>query len=446
MDSALAASLYLPGRQDRARLMRLDSGAILKRFFFCEQALIRGQAGWIAALRPLQAKLTIPRFIWEDAQAADALRQRVFELRYPSRLMEIGEDAPVVGVFEIARHAPNGGAYLLAAARVLVPALAGAYRSYLEVADDLGDAPTRRFLALALQEKERQVTEFEPLVDAVLASLQPDERAAAARWSAEMASRLAAAGGLSLEAPRQVPATPPAEMVPFALAQIPGRDTRFHRCRFYWPDAVDPSYPYGDGIALQVRSAISHLNEVWAVDTAGAILEAFAPELGWEFVADAARWVYDESRHTQMGWTRLHDWGFEDQELPLGSYIYDSALHEDPIYRLGMLFFFETKNIGKKTKRAELFAGYGDTASQHDMDFDWADEGMHAGYGKHWITTLIAARGLPPETFDRIHERCGELVAATVASATPDEIADIHAVAARLLARAAHIARQARAL
>jgi uncharacterized ferritin-like protein (DUF455 family) len=176
------------------------------------------------------------------------------------------------------------------------------------------------------------------------------------------------------------------------------------------------------------------------VDTAGAILEAFAPELGWDFVVDASRWVYDESRHMVMGWTRLRDWGFAEAELPLGSYIYDSAYNQDVVYRLGMLFFFETKNIGKKTKRAEAFAGYGDTASQHDMDFDWADEGMHAAFGKRWITSLIAARGLPPETFDLIQERCSDLVAATVATATPEEVADIRAVAARLFAHADQIA------
>jgi uncharacterized protein DUF455 len=441
MDAALKTPRYLPGGAVRARLMRLDSGAILKRFFFCEQALIRGQAGWLAAIEPLATKLTIPRFIWEDAQVAEALRQRVFELRYPSRLMEIGDDAPLMGIFEAARHAPGAGSYLLAVARVLVPALAGAYRSYLEVADGLGDAPTRRFLELALREKERQTAEFGPLLEPMLAALGPEERAAAEHWAAAVAARLAAVGGLGLEAPHPAPdegSLPGA--VPFALAQAPGRDPGFHRCRFYWPDVVDPSYPYGEGIALQLRSAVSHLNEAWAVDTAGAILEAFAPDLGWEFVADAARWVYDESRHAMMGYTRLRDWGFAPRELQLGSYIYDSARGQDPIYRMGMLFYFETKNIGKKTRRAEAFAGYGDAASQHDMDFDWADESIHAGYGKRWLTALIAARHLPPATFDAVRERCGELVAATVAGATPEEVADIRRVADHLLARAHEIA------
>ena len=52
----------------------------------------------------------------------------------------------------------------------------------------------------------------------------------------------------------------------------PARDPRYFASSFYWPDVLDPAYPYGEGVALQLRSAVSHLNEVWAVDTAGRIL------------------------------------------------------------------------------------------------------------------------------------------------------------------------------
>ena len=50
------------------------------------------------------------------------------------------------------------------------------------------------------------------------------------------------------------------------LVQEPARDERYFLSSFYWPDIVDPSYAYGHGVRLQLRSAISHLNEVWAVD------------------------------------------------------------------------------------------------------------------------------------------------------------------------------------
>ena len=432
---------YLPGLQARARFMRLQSAAILKRFYFCEDALIRGQAGWLAAIAPIETKVAVPRYIWESAQAADSLRRRVLELRYPSRLMEVGEDAPLVSLFESARHAPGAAAYLSAVAQVLVPSLASAYRAYLDAADDIGDGPTKRFLAVAATEKERQAAELIRHVDTLLNGA-PEQRAAAEAWTAAVNTRLQAVGGVSLDSPESAAlAEPLPGTTPFRLDEAPIRDPRFYRCRFYWPDNVDPTFAYGEGIALQLRSAVSHLNEVWAVDTAGAILEAFAGDLGWEFVVDAARWTYDEARHALMGWTRLRDWGFARAEIPLGTYIYDSARGQDPMYRMGMLHYFEAKNIGKKTRRAAAFATYGDAASQHDMDFDWADEGIHAAYGKRWLTALIRTRGLPPDSFDQIRRRCEELVTATVASATPNEIADIRLAAQRLLAHAESLAR-----
>jgi hypothetical protein len=119
-----------------------------------------------------------------------------------------------------------------------------------------------------------------------------------------------------------------------------------------------------------------------------------------------------------MGLDRLRAWGYQPEELPLGSYIYDSARGQDPVIRLAMLHYFETKNIGKKTKRAAAFAAYQDRVSQHDMDFDWADETIHAHYGKRWLDAL---REVMPERVagtPELHARCDDLVAAEVASAT----------------------------
>ncbi len=434
-----ASPAYLRSQGTRGRLMRLDTGSILKRFFFCEEALIRGLAGWLAGVAAHDIKMLLPRFVWENALAANELRQRVFELRYPSRLMEIGDDAPLVSIFEEARHAPSAGAFLVAVSSVLIPALRDAYAAYLAVADDLGDGPSRRFLEVALREKERQSAQLVPLVDAMLREY-PAQRGTAEAWRDAIAARMSAVGGAGLDAPAPVEVAPLPGRKPFALVQVPARDPRFHLGRFYWPDNVDPNYPYGEGIRLQLRSAVSHLNEVWAVENAGAILGAFAGDLGWEFVVDAARWLYDESRHAMMGWRRLCDWGFTPDLLPVGSYLYESTRDQDPIYRLGMLHFFETKNIGKKPKRAATFGSFGDTISQHDMDFDWADEGIHAAYGKHWLTRLIEVRQEPPGAIERIHDRCGELVESTVASATVEEVADVQAAAERLVARAQALA------
>lgn len=71
------------------------------------------------------------------------------------------------------------------------------------------------------------------------------------------------------------------------------------------------------------------------------------------------------------------------------------------------------------------------------MDFDWADETMHAGYGKHWLKELLAARGQDPAAYDQIRERCEQLVRDYVGTATAKEVDEIQKVANVLIAKGA---------
>jgi len=430
----------LNGAQDRARLMRLDTAVILKRFFFCQRALIIGQAGWLAAIAPLDLKTTLPRLLWQDALTADAQRSRVFELRYPSRLLAVEDDQPLIQLMDETIHAPSALAYVRALAEVLKPAILQAYRAYLELADALGDGPSLRFMQLAVREQAEHIAALQAGLPQLLAA-DPGSAPDAEAWVAALRARLDALGGVGLdtvEAPA-APVVPLPGRRPFALAQTPARDPAFTFARYYWPDLIDPAYPSGEGLALQLRSAVSHLNEVWAVETGGAILQAFAEPLGWAFILDAARWTYDESRHCRMGWQRLTDWGFAPAELPLGSYIYDAARGQDPIYRLGMLSFFETKNIRRKPERVKKFASFGDDVSRHDMDFDWADETIHAAYGTRWLTRLLELRG-SAEDPQAIRARCSELVDHILQAATAADWALIRRLADAMLAKAQRLA------
>jgi uncharacterized ferritin-like protein (DUF455 family) len=220
------------------------------------------------------------------------------------------------------------------------------------------------------------------------------------------------------------------------LARIPARDSRFKQVRFYWPHIVNPDFPSDTGIPLQLRSAIGHLNEVWAAEMSAANLYNFADELGWEYVRDIARWTYDESRHCLMGYHRLVEWGFRPEELPLGDYIYTTARGQDPIFGIGMLFYFETKYIHRGQQRIKAFTELEDSTSRHDYEFDWADETFHAEYGKRWLTALFEKREKGPHTLDEIRDQCDKLITATIATATPHEKAEIHAQAETLIKRA----------
>jgi Protein of unknown function (DUF455) len=426
---------YITARSPRARLMRVDTAQILKRYFFCERSLLVSMSAWLPLIEPIEVKTALPRIIWQNAQTANALRERVFELRFPNRTVEEeGPDHARVALFDQVKDSPSVPAFLLALGKVLLPALQDAYDEYLATSDFIADGPTHRFLKLALNEKNEQIRSVHRWAEAALAA-SAAERSAAAHWATEMAARLGTLGGVGMDSSTaQLAAAPMSGARPYAIPDKPARDPRFWPCRFYWPDIVDPAFPYGEGLKLQLRSAISHINEVWAVETGGVILSSFARDLPWEWINDAARWTYDEARHCQMGCERLTEWEIDPGRVPLGTYIYDSAAGQDPIYRLGMLYFFETKNIRHKPVRAGLFHTYGDQLSEHDMDFDWADETIHAGYGKHWLKELLQVRGQDPAQSEAVRERCGEMVKACVATATPDEIAAITRVANSLIA------------
>jgi hypothetical protein len=389
----------------------VDTAQVLTRFHYLERALTLACGGWIPAVPRLEHKAALARAAWQCALAADALRTRVFELRYPTRLLEAGADAPLIRVYEAAIEAPEPDAFLRGLSGVLCPALLAEYRDFLEATDELDDGPTARVLESAARDKEEQIVSFGH-------GLGSDP----GTWPEELGRGLQ-----TLEPPTGKP---------FRLAEDPARDDRYFPSSVYWPDVVDPAYPYGEGLALQVRSAVSHLNEVWAVETAGVILYALAQPLGWEFVHDAARWTYDESRHMLMGKRRLEAWGIEPGLVPLGGYIYEACRGEDPLYRLGMLGYFETKNIGRKRERAETFRAMGDRMSETDMEFDWADETLHAEYGRRWLKRLLETRGEDPEGWPQILERCEGLVRARVARTTDEQKERIRACADRLLEEA----------
>ena len=421
--------------------MRSDTAQLLKRFFFAERSLLISEASWIPAIARLDIKTDLARYVWQGAEAANSLRERVFELRFPSRLMEDeGNDSVLIAIFDAVKDSPSVPAFVLSVGAVLLPAMRDAYQSYLKASDLIADGPTHRFLALAVAEKTEQISGFESWIEAAR-SQNSELWSEAAAWADEVAKRLSAVGGVGVEsAAAFAPAEPLPAAKPYSVPVHPARDRRFWPCRFYWPDIVDPSYPYGEGLQLQLRSAISHVNEVWAVEAGGVILSAFADILPWEWIYNSARWTYDESRHCRMGYERLMAWKLDSSWIPLGTYIYESATTVDSgdiaLNLLGMLFFFETKNIRYKPERARLFHSYGDSLSEHDMDFDWADETLHASYGKRWLKELLAIRGQNPATYEEVRRNCEKLVKDYVRTVTPAEITALKTAADLLIHKA----------
>src|SRR2546430_8372322 len=183
------ASTFL-SPQPRARWMRFDTAQLLKRFFFCERSLLVSMAAWIPAIAPLEIKTGLARFIWQSAENAHALRNRVFELRFPSRLLEEeeGTDTALIELFGAVKDSPSAPAFLLSVGKILLPAVRDSHQAYLEASDSIAHAPTHRFLSLALSANVEQITAIECWAESALSG-NPELREGALAWTEAVRNR-----------------------------------------------------------------------------------------------------------------------------------------------------------------------------------------------------------------------------------------------------------------
>jgi hypothetical protein len=67
------------------------------------------------------------------------------------------------------------------------------------------------------------------------------------------------------------------------------------------------------------------------------------------------------------------------------------------------------------------------------MDFDWADETLHAEYGRRWLKQLLQVRGRAEDEWRDVLDHCEQLVKRRVAAATEQDRLKIRQIADRLL-------------
>jgi hypothetical protein len=411
---------------------------ILKRLYFLLRELVLMQAGWLPGTAHWPSKLLLPELLWQDAITVDQLRRRILELRYPERTIDQAPDEKLVAWWRLLRDAPHGIAFVAGLAWVAKPVLRNTFARYLAETDPLDDGPTCRILRHAVQDLDEHLHRLEEVIGDARTT-RPEEHAEAVAWVNTAGAAIRAAVG-DLLSTREQDMAPPSPTTlggrPFEISRVGARDTRFNCLKFGWPDSLDPAFGAGEGLQLQVRQAVHHANEIWAAEMAAACLFDLAggaepthfsgtetgtqKDLDPDWLVDAARWCYDEIRHCRMGYRRLRNWGFADAQIPIGSFSYDAGAGVDPVTRLGVIFYFESTYIHTKSTRMKYFGNLGDDFSSHDMDYDWADEQVHAHYGARWLTYFLARAGdsRKPMEFRLVAEACIERARRT---ATPED-------------------------
>jgi uncharacterized ferritin-like protein (DUF455 family) len=213
-----------------------ESGRRVVRYQVISFALMRLLGGWLAKIPEYELKLEIGRHVWQDAQAAEALRVRSGELRIPAD----ADRRPPVEVqnwLEALDQADTPLQLLVGVYRVAKSRLMSAMSLHMAATDPVCDAPTLRTLRPIVHELGEQIAWAEAAIGAITTA-QPGHESEAAAWQARLEAMLARCGGLLAEATPQTAETEappepdtalPAERAPRSeRLLIAARDARFY--------------------------------------------------------------------------------------------------------------------------------------------------------------------------------------------------------------------------
>ncbi len=411
----------LPSSRTTHSEARVDQASTyLKRCYVAERQLMRLLAAWFVDTSQWEIKSQLAQDMWEAAQHADALRTRILELRYPRRDVDKKYDPEVLALLAECAKADGYEAFVGGIYEVLLPALLKAYRTYLEMTDPVDDAPTVHVLRHIIYDKEAQIARMRGVLGLVNVQLATTQA-----WQEYLRLRVQSIGGIANQtehgdAPDQHPC---ANRPAYAVGRQVKRDARWRPALFHLPHenkydvegrkAWQRFETLDKRVAMQVWSAISHFNEIWAAEVVAAGIWDL-DEQPWDFYLDMARWSWDEARHSMMGYRALQGWGLDIPDLiPFANATYNAMGPMEPIQRLALLHFYEEGLLRAGTKQIELkiLESAQDDGSAQDMDFDWADEAIHVNYGYTWLRRLLGDDNAGKEEVKRLTDDARGVVA-----------------------------------
>jgi hypothetical protein len=174
----------------------------VRNFRYAEEWLMMIMGGWVATIPELPVKTGLGKIIWETAQAADALGNRLPELRCGRRAVassESSNDGFAALVHEIsAPDRPDQTIEKLSGAfDVLKPHLIEAYEKHARETDAIADAPTIEILEDIVRKARRHVAWGQEVLDRLCDTDAARERRRLRTLA--LREQLAACGGVTGE-------------------------------------------------------------------------------------------------------------------------------------------------------------------------------------------------------------------------------------------------------
>lgn len=369
----------------------VESRERLRGLYEVEREMIRTLTTWIYRVGEPEQKYMLCQHVWESAQHAKFLRIRGEELG------NFGRGMSARGILQ---HLFEAGVQLAGADEaiglyygVLKPMLKEAYGSYLKKTEPLADWPTRQLLESFLEDAERQEAEWVDRFGEVQLDGQAKE---IQQWLKDQGGLF----GILEMSPEQLPEwgnlLPGSYRHPrqcnrgdypicaSAFGNDPGENTVIGE----WIE--DPAT---DARIIRIMIYIWLLNEMDAVDYLATIFYD-TPGMPEDFHYDAARHLWDESRHSQFGFRQLPRMGFDLGQIEQQVELYEILVQMNPAERYAMMTMqFEAGSFGIKATVMERVRELNDFEADTLLAFDRNDEQNHVRYGHRWIQPLLEEFG-----------------------------------------------------
>jgi hypothetical protein len=363
---------------DSVYLRPRDHRHWLAHFISLEFAMARLLAGWIPACGSLEWKLHLPRLMWEAMQRARRLRERHDELSATGAPISPG--GPLGAFVDGLARADHGSSFVTALLERFVPALSRAYGTYISRCDEIFDAPTLHLLRINEQEVERTAAWGRTFLAAN--PLAPADAAAAGAYGHYVGQYLGILGGLTpddFEKPFQAPVNPvlvPAGPNPAVRSQDP-------HLRLV---AGFPTTKEGNPTKFTLKEIVYHNATEWQVIDPMCEIFHGLKGMPMDFFVDFSRHIWDECRHSMMGFRRLAELGYKPADFVWSHGTERLAVFED--YFAGLTLIGEACSFTRKKGSIPLFLRAGDPRSAMLPEVDCADEQLHVGYGHKWVTKI----------------------------------------------------------
>lgn len=341
-----------------------------------EVELARLVGGWIPRVPEHPEKLALARMLYDDAEHARKLEQRLLELMVASSELPLLRRRSAPGLLELER-AESPAHFLAGLFRVVKPALLADLRRHLDSCPPYVDEPTARILREAIaQEEEHIATGLALLADR-------DSPWADFGLSEELWDLFAEDGGLVAGAfvgSDPVPLDSP--VWPAAVEKLPSEQPM-------------PEYPADYDAAM--RRCIHDLvfSETEALDIFGRYVYEFH-ELPWQFHFESARIAWDEARHVELLLNVLERYGGRVGAFPAKAPGYEEFVREPtPLRKILMVNVIAEGEVSTdtQTQHRDAFRQLGDELSAILKDYEMADEVVHGQFGVKWSRWLADASG-----------------------------------------------------